>query len=134
MDFYLYDVASDVSARPWHPDTEPLLFVTHPAPNALGGGRRLLSSDVCTDGNALGDVNGDCTFNAADYVTLLKWLAGKDGFTDISELGTIDNWRRRQLDPTLDWLAGDDFDPVRCHQNSDQGAPCPEVGLCRLIP
>ena len=90
--------------------------------------KRVLLQDLTCSTNVQGDVNGDCKFDANDYLALMRWIAGTDEYTNLtSTLGDVDSFQRKQVDPTLDWMRGDEFDTSRCVVHGASGSPCPEL-------
>eukprot|EP00964_Phaeocystis_antarctica_P128737 scaffold92537_cov66-Phaeocystis_antarctica.AAC.1 len=57
--------------------------------------RRLSECDGCSAG-VLGDVNGDCTFNANDVLEAARVYVGTVDYD------TLCPWKQQQLDQTLD--------------------------------
>ena len=90
--------------------------------------KRTLLQDFTCSTNVQGDVNGDCKFDANDYLALMRWIAGSDEYTNLtSTLGDADSFQRKQVDPTMDWMRGEDFDTSRCAVHGASGSPCPEL-------
>ena len=87
----------------------------------------LLLQDLTCSTNVQGDVNGDCKFDANDYLALMRWIAAQMSTANLtSTLGDVDSFKRRG-DPTLDWMRGDEFDTSRCAVHGANSSPCPEL-------
>jgi hypothetical protein len=97
-------------------------------PSQLRRRRRLLTCAVPASGagGVLGDIDGDCEFNVKDVLEAQKYIARLPGY-DTADLNALDPFRRRQLDPTLDYMKSG----ATCSW-AGQTPPGPTVGLCRL--
>ncbi|KAK3238477.1 hypothetical protein CYMTET_51513 [Cymbomonas tetramitiformis] len=81
--------------------------------------RRRLSEDGCA---VYGDVNADCAFDVKDVLFVQRYLAGLEGYTDLSALSTF---QRQQMDPTLDYLRLTYDYAALCETDQVHGTPCP---------
>ena len=110
------------------PDEERASYEYLAAKKRSRSAKRVLLQDLTCSTNVQGDVNGDCKFDANDYLALMRWIAGTDEYTNLtSTLGDVDSFQRKQVDPTLDWMRGDEFDTSRCAVHGASGSPCPEL-------
>ena len=75
----------------------------------------------------LGDIDGDCEFNVKDVLEAQKYIARLPGY-DTADLDAMDAFRRRQLDPTLDYLRED----ATCSWEG-QTPPCPTVADAQYL-
>ncbi|KAK3276506.1 hypothetical protein CYMTET_15425 [Cymbomonas tetramitiformis] len=74
-------------------------------------------------GEVLGDVNGDGVFDVFDAKEVKNWVAANPGYTSAEAAG-LPGFQRRQLDPTLDYLATPDY-TTNCPVGWSAGTPCP---------
>ena len=92
--------------------------------------RQVATSCAAPEGGAggvLGDVDGDCEFNVKDVLEAQKYIARLPGY-DTADLNAMDAFRRRQLDPTLDYLRED----AKCSWEG-QTPPCPTVADAQYL-
>ncbi|KAK3278768.1 hypothetical protein CYMTET_13314 [Cymbomonas tetramitiformis] len=88
----------------------------------LSANLRRLQQDAC-DSTVYGDSNGDCVFDVGDVLNVQRYVARKQGYTDLSALT---EFQRQQMDPTLDYLRLS-YDASNCNTDPAYGTPCPNT-------